>query len=226
MSLLPDMSDATAAKKYNFRNSFDANERGMVAARDFTLADMEKARVESFAEGKVAGAEEARASLAQATANALDAIGSGLRDLRADMDSIRSSLEAEAVDSVLSIARKLVPHYARTHGMDEIEGVVRECLASVYDEPRVVVRASDTVLDQIKANLDGLIASSGFGGKVVLFADPTLSESDCRIEWADGGTERDMSRLWQDIEDNISRILGRDSVSTGVDSPADGNNTI
>jgi flagellar assembly protein FliH len=220
-SLKPMMQDVNAAKKFDFRNSFDSNERGMVSARDFTLADLEKARAESFEKGKKEGAVEARASIEHATATALGAIGSRLGELRQDMDAVQQALETEALEAVLSIACKLVPHYAEAHGVSEIEGIVRECLTAVYDEPRVVIRAKDAILDHIKLRLDELIASSGFGGKIVLFADPTLGDTDCRIEWADGGTERDTKRLWQEIEDNITRFLGRLPGPADAESPAE-----
>lgn len=213
---------AMSAKRFNFKNSFDIGERGMAAARDFTMADMEKARADGFAEGKAAGAEEQRATIEQAAATALSRIGERLGALGAEMEALKARTETEALEAVLTIARKLVPHYAEAHGLAEIEGMVRDCLSAVYDEPRVVIRAQDAVLDHVKSRLEELISASGFGGKAVLFADQSLGAADCRVEWADGGAERDVERLWQEIDANISRFLGREpKPDTGGETAGD-----
>jgi len=203
------MSETDAVKRYNFRNSFDANDQGVTAARDFTAEDMDKARAEAFAEGRAAGSAEERASIEQAAAGSLKQIGDRLTALAGATEALKAEIETEALDAVLTIARKLVPHYAKTHGLEEMEGVIRECLSTVYDEPRIVVRAEESVLDHIKSRLDDMITASGFTGKVVLFTDQALKPGDCRVEWADGGTERDVEHLWQSVDETISRFLGR-----------------
>lgn len=213
------MSSLQAAKKFDFSNSFDANERGMVAARDFTLADLERAKKEAFEQGRLAGIQQQSETIDQSVAVAAEAIAARLHELGESIAQLRGESEAEAMEAVLAIAQKLVPHYVREHGTEEIAGIVRDCLGAVYDEPRVVIRAQDSVLDQLKGRLDELIAASGFGGKVVLFADPALSPHDCRIEWADGGTERNSQRLWQEIEATILRALGRDQDTSGTATP-------
>lgn len=220
------MANLDMAKKFDFSNSFDSNERGMVAARDFTLADMERAKGEAFEEGRAAGAAEQRAASEHASAVALDAISARLRDLFGHLDALRSNIESEALEAVFAITQKLVPHFVEKHGTEEIEGLVRECLSSVYDEPRVVIRAHDAILDHIKSRLEDLVSTSGFGGKVVLFADPTIGPQDCRIEWADGGTERNAARLWQDIEATIARALGRDITTASGTKTAAGNDSL
>lgn len=210
----------SVAKKFDFTNSFDAGDRGMVAARDFTLADMEKARAEAYEKGVAAGKAHERATIEQASATALATVAKRLATLSGELTTLKTTIENEALEAVLGITRKLVPHYAKIHGLDEVEGMTRECLTAVYDEPRVVIRAHEAVLDHIKSRLDDLIASTGFGGKVVLFTDESLAESDCRVEWADGGAERDVARLWHDVEQSISRFLDRDSRTGTASSPS------
>lgn len=219
------MTSADAVKRFDFSNSFDTNERGVVAARDFTADDVAKARADAFAEGKEAGAKEERGRIESTVATTLQAVGQRLGVLADETAALRAEIEAEALDAVLTIARKLVPHYAKTHGLEEMEGVIRDCLTAVYDEPRIVVRAHDSVLDHVKNQLDTLIAQSGFSGKVVLFADQTLSPGDCRVEWADGGAERDVSRLWQEVDETISRFLGREPGSDAGPAPDAGNSS-
>ena len=40
-----------------------------------------------------------------------------------------------------------------------------------------------------------------------LLPDAELSGTDCRMEWADGGVERDTEKTWRDIEAGLARLL-------------------
>jgi flagellar assembly protein FliH len=193
-------------KKFQFENSFDANEHGMTSARDFTLEDIEEARQQGFEDGKATGVAEAKAAIDRSVADALTVAGQGLETLGPALVELRAGIEAEALQTVTTIVRKIVPYYAQTHGYDEVEALLRDCLSAAYDEPRIVVRAHDSVLGSLTDHLDDLTKSSGFNGNLVLFEDQDLAPGDCRVEWADGGAERDIKRVWENIELAITRF--------------------
>ena len=50
-----------------------------------------------------------------------------------------------------------------------------------------------------------LSAQSGYEGKIVLIAEEALLPGDARVEWADGGAERDSARLWRQIDEIVAR---------------------
>jgi flagellar assembly protein FliH len=196
------------AKRFLFDNYFDADERGVTAARDFTLEDVEDARRQGFAEGKTLGREEVQASINQQVADAVAAASKALQSLGPKLEEVRISLENEGLRTVAMIISKIVPHYARKHGLEEIEALIHECLCAAYDEPRIVVRAHASILEPLSNHLEGLTRASGFNGNVVLLEDPSLSPGDCRVEWAEGGAERDTARVWKSIETAITRFTG------------------
>ena len=178
----------------------------MTSARDFTLEDIEAARQEGFEDGKATGSAEAKASIDRSVADALTVAGQALQTLGPALDDLRAGIEANALQTVTTIVRKIVPYYVRKHGFDEVEALLRDCLSAAYDEPRIVVRAHDSVLVSLTDQLDTLTKSSGFNGNVVLFEDQELAPGDCRVEWADGGAERDVNRIWEKIEMAITRF--------------------
>ncbi len=45
-----------------------------------------------------------------------------------------------------------------------------------------------------------------YEGKVVILGDADLGPSDCRIEWADGGIERDVRALWEEIDHVLAEV--------------------
>jgi len=194
------------AKRFVFDNYFDTNDKGVTVARDFTVEDLEQARREGFEEGKASGREEAQASINQQVADALANASRAFQALQQGMEGLKQEVEIDALRTVTMIVGKIVPYYAGKHGLKEVEALVHDCLAATYDEPRVVVRAHGSILGPLTDHLDQITTSSGFNGNVVALEDPSLSPGDCRVEWADGGAERDVERVWESIKTSLARF--------------------
>ena len=117
--------------------------------------------------------------------------------------------------------RKLFPEWVRQHGETEIRALLHACLTELHDEPRLVVRAADPLLDPINESLAAARGKAGFEGKVVLLADDGVAPGDVRIEWADGGAERDSERLWREIDGIIARSLGDEEPASASQTTPD-----
>jgi flagellar assembly protein FliH len=88
--------------------------------------------------------------------------------------------------------------------------VLGQCLESLKQEPRLVAYVHSARLDALQERLTQLSASAGFEGRVVLIGDDAMGQSDCRVEWADGGVEREAGRIWRTIEDALTRYVAVD----------------
>lgn len=197
----------------------------------FGEEDLAAARAQGYAEGETAGKsagygkgfvdgsnagrsegyEKARVEI-EATvhariANALEAIGGGVQHLINEHSAVRGVLSDQPVHIALAIVRKLMPELARRGGLAEVEGVVRACLTDLIDEPRLVVRVADDTVDLVREHLDQVIGSRGFGARLMVAGDPALAPGGCRIEWAEGGVERDTGRLMAEIERRVAAVL-------------------
>jgi flagellar assembly protein FliH len=69
----------------------------------------------------------------------------------------------------------------------------------------VVVRVPDAYYDALDAEIPALAKRSGFEGKVVLLSEPSLQPGDLRVEWADGGAEREVASLAAEIDAVLCR---------------------
>ena len=107
----------------------------------------------------------------------------------------------------LAVARKIVPVLLDQQPLVEIEALLRESLSLLINEPRIVVRVPDALAESLGRRIDEVAQSCGFAGRVVLLPDTELSGADCRMEWADGGVERDTEKTWRDIETGLARLL-------------------
>lgn len=197
-------------QKFDFGARFDEPAAPRIDAPEppkYGEADIAAAREEGRLEGVAEGRAAAEASLMAQVAAAADKAGVALAQLIADRERMHRDLAADCIRTVMTVLERAMPELARRHAMIEIEGLVRACLTELYDEPRVVIRAADAVIDTLQQNIDRIAAACGFIGKVALFGDPAMSATDCRVEWADGGAERSFEATWQAIESAIERNL-------------------
>jgi flagellar assembly protein FliH len=216
-------------QKFLFDTSFDsaAHARPEAEAEDapeaptFSEAELEQARAEALSTGREQGFRDAATSIEQTTAMALEEVGKGLEEILRETARFGEQGEARALGAAMTVVRKLFPGLAQRNGLGEIEGLVAECLGRLREEPRVVVRVTDELLDPLRMQLDRLSERCGFEGRVVLLADETLCASDVRVEWADGGAERDSRRLWHEIDQILAGALGPATQGAEPDQASD-----
>ncbi len=210
------------SEKYLFDTSFEADDLGGGAAPPlrkppppkFDEQDLERARAEGHAAGKKIGAREAMQSIEQKISAAMTAISAQMSGLTQAQAESHLRQGQEALEVALTVVRKIFPRLAGRHGLDEVESVVSDCLERLRDEPRIVIRVADAVLDQVEARIGELAARAGFEGKIVYLAQDGSNPGDIRVEWADGGAERDSERLWREIEQITARVAGEGTPET------------
>jgi len=211
--------------KFLFETEFDIGEGGVMRAdaERFTQDDLDAAR----GEGHRAGAAEAELREREASerrqAEALEGIKAHLATMAEAQTRILDETIRDATKLALAIAGKVAPELVRRQPMVEIEALIREHLQRLIDEPRIVVRVAESLLDPLKARIDQLAQGCGFGGKVVLIAEPTLASGDCRLEWADGGVERDTEAVAREIIDRVMGVIDGDHDTATAPDPGDRN---
>jgi flagellar assembly protein FliH len=202
-------SASPGVRKFDFGSRFDEPAKGPNAPEPpkYGEAEIAAARAEGRAEGVLAGRAEAEATIAAHAGQALERAGAGIAELLSDRARLHQQLAAQSVQTVMAVVGRAMPELARRNTLIEVEGLVRTCLAELYDEPRVVIRAADPIVDALQKDIDRLAAACGFTGKIALFGDPEMAPTDCRVEWADGGAERNFDETWRAIEAAMERGL-------------------
>ncbi len=229
------MTDETmvSASKYLFERSFApediaAEEKAQAekkAAPTYDEAQLQAACAQARTEGHQAGLAEARTEIEQIVANTLTSVEASIGDIMRRYDEDFQAIRRDAADMSVTIARKLAPALIARQPAMEVEALVNDCLADLREEPRIVVRASVMVVETLKPRIDDIAARSAFGGRVILLPDDDLQGADCRVEWADGGAERDSAALESQIQDAITRFvsggLARGQPQAGPDADAE-----
>lgn len=195
-------------QRYLFDVSFDLPDPGVGAkALRFTAADVAAARAAGAVEGREAALADAAVSTEAQTAAAIEALGRAIEALGEARAAWAGDTEQRAVALLRAALQKAVPAFAAKEPVAEIEALLAGCLAEALDEPRIVLRVSDALFEAVQARISAVVQAGGYSGKVVLLADAALSGGDGRVEWADGGAERDASRIAQEIDAVLARAL-------------------
>jgi flagellar assembly protein FliH len=191
--------------KFNFDNVFGSKGTATTAAprarSTYSADEVEVIRKDTFAQGKAD--TEAQASALRATA--LGTVAHRLNGLIAALDGTFLTLRQESAAVALQVARKLAETALAAFPEKEVEALVEDCLHKLHREPRIVVRVSTACAEALRADIDALSAQHGYAGRVVILAEPALTGADCRVEWADGGVERDLAHTFATIEQCAER---------------------
>lgn len=139
--------------KFLFDYSFDERAHGD-AAPDATAA-AKQARLQAeldaaYARGHEAGLAEAAASVSQRVADAVAAMTEQLTVIERARAEIEQSTTKTAIHLALAVLRKILPSVERRIALPEIETVFADCIHRVLDEPRIVFRVPDNLLDALQ----------------------------------------------------------------------------
>src|SRR5471032_2513761 len=179
--------------KYLFDDDFSASEKPTI-----TLVEAERRRVDAESQAYRKGFA---AGQAQAQSDALAVIADGIERLDKALAGIEARLETEAVEVAVAVAGKLAPELIAREPFAEISALANECFHQLVTTPHIVVRVAADIFDEAKHKLEEIAAARGFQGRLVMMSDSDMAPGDCRIEWSDGGVNRDRAATLSTIDD-------------------------
>jgi flagellar assembly protein FliH len=137
----------------------------------------------------------------------MERIATTLASLTDGLVAIERRLEAEAVEVAVAAASKLASALMAREPFAEIAALAADCFNHLVGAPHVVVRVNDAQYADAREQLEGIARMRGFDGRLVVLAEPDIAPGDCRIEWADGGAQRDGARIAAAIDEAVDAYL-------------------
>ncbi len=187
----------------------------------FSQAELDAAYVRGEAEGRETGEFAAMERIERRLADTIERLGHVLQDSVEAQRKARVGIERQAAELSMLALRKLFPVLLQRVEGQELEAVFGEVFDQAIEEPRIVVRAAPGMIEALEERLRILAARSGFEGKLSLIGDPRLAETDCRVEWSEGGVERDPLRSLKAIEAAVAKGIAALDRQTGAVAPDD-----
>ena len=192
--------------KYMFDEDFATGEKPTI-----TLVEAERRRADAESQahrkGFAAGLAQAQGEAAQRAAAALARVADGLERLDRALTGIETRLETEAVEVAVAVAAKLAPQLIAREPFAEISALATECFHQLVTTPHIVVRIGAAIYETAKDKLEEIARARGFEGRLMVLSDSAMAPGDCRIEWADGGVNRDRAATISAINDVVGRYV-------------------
>jgi flagellar assembly protein FliH len=192
--------------KYLFDEDFATGGKPTITVVE---AERRRADAESQAhrKGFAAGQAQAQGEINQRIAAALAVIADGIDKLNRGLEGIETRLETEAVQVSVAVASKLAPALIAREPFAEISALATECFRHLVTTPHIVVRISTAIYETAHVKLEEISKSRGFEGRLMVVSDETMAPGDCKIEWADGGVNRDEAATKAAIDDVVARYV-------------------
>ena len=198
-------------------------------AKTFTEEQVEAAREEGYVKGHTDALEEAETARDHYVADAVAIISKSLDALEERQTEANRETGELALRMVYAVIETVLPDHAKEYVYDSVEGLVKDVLPLVYDEPTLVVRAHEIIVEGLQAKLAEVCAQSNFNGTFKVVSDYEFQPGDCRVEWEGGGADRNEARLWQDIRTIIAENIGQVNVhelNTAADETVSDDNNL
>lgn len=173
----------------------------------FSEEEMAAAREEAFAQGKTEGVSEAGEATEREIIAALASLEGQFEKLFQGHEENQKSILDNAISVAVAISRKVFPTLSERNGQAEIEKMVVTSMASMIDEAEVTVYANPGNAAILEDRLGGLAAGAGYKGEIKVAPSDEISPGDCRVEWSGGGARRDVTEMWQEIDEIVERNL-------------------
>ena len=168
-------------------------------------AKLKEVEDEAYTRGKTEMENAQTRSVEDEIATALRSISVQLPDIAERLGPEAEMRSGDAVLIAASVARKLLPEKMAEGAIEEIEGLVRSTVSGLINEPRVVVRANPEIAENLRERLAEIATETGFDGKLTIVDDEKQPVGNCHMEWSDGGAERDVERMLNDLDGLIDR---------------------
>ncbi len=202
----------SAPAKFLFDVDFAAGAERKRAGSTVTLAEhavkLAEAETNAHRRGYAEAQADAKVEYDRRIADAMERIAANLAEANNALKAIETRLECEAVEVAVAVARKLSPALIAREPFAEISTLASECFRELVTAPHIAVRVNDALYAVAREKLEDIVRAKSFQGRLVVLAEPDIALGDCRIEWAEGGINRDVAAAEAAIDAAVTNYIG------------------
>jgi flagellar assembly protein FliH len=175
-----------------------------LALHEASLLDADSS---GYQRGFAAARAQILAEAEQRTAAAMERVATTLEGVVRGLSGVEAKLETEAVDVAVAVAKKLAAALIEREPLAEISALAMDCFRHLVTAPHVVVRVNDAQHASVGKPIEEMVRSRGLSGHLIVLAEADIQTGDCRIEWADGGVNRDRGATEAAIDEAVTRYV-------------------
>lgn len=130
----------------------------------------------------------------------LEEINNRLLMLVAGIDGKEYELENQVLRIAGEAISKLVPVIEKDNAVALVNEFLNKNFKNFKNESRLAFYFNPDTISNVQQTISRLANIHDFEGKISLHKDSSLSVSDCRVEWDNGGVERNSADMLQKVD--------------------------
>jgi flagellar assembly protein FliH len=171
-------------------------------------AKLAEAEASAHRKGYAEAQADAKVEFDRRMADVMERIATNLAEANNALKAIETRLECEAVEVAVAVAKKLSPALLAREPFAEISALASESFRELVAAPHIAVRVNDVLYAEAREKLEDIVRAKSFQGRLVVLAEPDIAVGDCRIEWADGGINRNAAAAEAVIDAAVTNYIG------------------
>ena len=161
----------------------------------FTEEEVAEKENKARTEGYEAGYQKAKSEQLEEQNRLLSEINNRLMMLSADMSSQTKDVDNQVIALSRDVIHKLVPVLAKSQAEKLVKAFLEKNFAQFKNENKLAFYFHPQALSFVQEEIARLANIHDYEGKISLHKDETMQLSDCRVEWENGGVERNSAQM-------------------------------
>ncbi len=161
----------------------------------FTEEEVAEKENKARTEGYEAGYQQAKSEQQEERNHLLSEINNKLMMLSADMSSQNKNADNQVIALCKEIMHKLVPVVEKAQAEKLVKAFLEKNFSQFKDESKLAFYFNPEALPYVQEEISHLANIHDYEGKISLHKDAAMAVSDCRVEWENGGVERNSAKM-------------------------------
>ena len=171
----------------------------------YSQAELDEAVKSAEEKGYEKGFSAAATDIQKAEQTALDEINNRLVALLSGESESKKEAEASALKFAVELVRKLLPNLEAGVAKEEVEAFLSDNFSKFRGEKNLSFSFHPDMAAEIAPQLSKLAEKNDFEGKISIHKDINMSLSDCRVEWRNGGVERNTEKILEKVDNLLTQ---------------------
>lgn len=168
--------------------------------KTYTQEEFDSAKFIAEQAGYEKGYKAKDCEIEKDVAAVLDQINIKLLDLIAGRDKLQTELEQDFMNLNREVVRKLIPTLNDDQSAEILARFLEENFPQFRSEAKLSFYLHPDVIGKVSEQIARLAHINDFEGKISLHKDPALGLADCRVEWENGGVERNADKILEKVD--------------------------
>lgn len=133
----------------------------------------------------------------------LEDIRNQLMAIFAGLDQKTAAIESSSLKFAVELLHKILPTLEKERAEAEVKNFLQENFANFAAQETLSFAFNPDTIALVAGSIGRLAEQNDFEGKIAVHKDASLGPSDCRVEWKNGGVERNTSKILNKVESLI-----------------------